>query len=44
MAETRAGKYGRNLAVWIDFTIDTMPENSRNGYRARFLEELSTYS
>ncbi len=44
MTETRAGKYGRNLAVWIDFTIDTMPESSRNEYRARFLEELSTYS
>lgn len=44
MKETRAGKYGRNLAIWIDYTIDTMPENSRGDYRARFLEELSTYS
>ena len=44
MEETRAGKYGRNLAIWIDYTIDTMPENLRNDYRARFLEELNTYS
>ncbi len=44
MKETRTGKYGRNLAVWIDYTIDTIPENLRNEYRARFLDELSTYS
>jgi hypothetical protein len=44
MKETRAGKYGRNLAIWIDFTIDTIPETEREKYRARFLDELSTYS
>ena len=44
MRETRAGKYGRNLAIWIDHTIDTMPEDLRKDYRARFLDELSTYS
>lgn len=44
MKETRAGKYGRNLAIWIDSTIDTQPENLRENYRARFLKELSAYS
>ena len=44
MEETRAGKYGRNLAIWIDYTIDTMPEKLREDYITRFLEELSTYS
>ncbi len=44
MKKTRAGKYGRNLAIWIDFTIDTIPQDLRDDYRARFLEELSTYS
>jgi len=44
MTETRAGKYGRNLANWIDFTIDMIPETFRKEYRERFLEELSSYS
>ena len=44
MKETRAGKYGRNLAIWIDFTIDTQPDDLKANYRARFLEELNTYS
>lgn len=44
MAETRAGKYGRNLARWINYTIDTILENQRDEYRAKFLRELKTYS
>lgn len=44
MKEARAGKYGRNLASWIDFTIDTIPKAQRDDYRARFLKELSRYS
>jgi hypothetical protein len=44
MKETRAGKYGRNLAIWINHTIEEMPEGKREDYRARFLTELKTYS
>lgn len=44
MKETRAGRYGKNLAIWIDYTIETIPEDLREVYRARFLEELGTYS
>jgi hypothetical protein len=44
MRETRANKYGRNLAIWIDYTIDTFPKNVKEDYRAEFLEELSKYS
>jgi hypothetical protein len=44
MKETRAGKYGRSLAAWINYTIQGMSEKQRNEYRSRFLEELGTYS
>jgi hypothetical protein len=44
MGETRAGKYGRNLATWIDYTIASIPENQRKNYRENFLKELNTYS
>jgi len=44
MRETRAGKYGRNLAILINHTIDTAPREQRADYRARFLEELKKYS
>ena len=44
MRETRAGKYGRNLAVWVNFTIEKLPEAEREDYRARFLAELDEYS
>lgn len=44
MKEIRTIKYAKNLAIWIDYTIDTLPENLRNKYRTRFLDELSTYS
>jgi len=38
--ETRAGKYGRFLAVWIKDTISQYdPE-----YKSRFLKELNKYS
>jgi len=40
-SETRAGKYGRLLAVWIEYTISTLPNSS---YRTAFLEELKKYS
>lgn len=38
--ETRAGKYGRFLAVWVDYTIS----QQKPGYRSKFLEELKKYS
>ena len=44
MAETRAGKYGRNLAIWINHTIQELPEVQRGDYRTRFLAELERYS
>jgi hypothetical protein len=44
MSETRAGKYGRILARWIDYTINTLPESQRENYRLRFLGELNNYS
>lgn len=44
MIETRAGKYGRNLAIWLNHTISTIPKKQRDVYRARFLDELRNYS
>ena len=40
MKETRAGKYGRFLATLLDYLIDAMPADYREG----FIQELSTYS
>ena len=38
--ETRSGKYGRFLSVWIHYTLSQQsPE-----YRIKFLEELKRYS
>lgn len=39
--ESRAGKYGRYLAVWIKYTIS---QQSDTGYQERFLDELKRYS
>jgi hypothetical protein len=44
MAETRVGRYGRNLAIWVEYTIRTLPEQQRSIYAARFIKELKTYS
>lgn len=44
MRETRAGKYGRNLAILLNHTINTVPIEQRADYRTRFLEELKKYS
>jgi hypothetical protein len=38
--ETRAAKYGRFLAVWIDYTLSQQD----SGYKERFLSELQDYS
>ncbi len=38
--ETRAGKYGRFLSVWVRYTLSQ--ESSE--YKAKFLEELNEYS
>ena len=44
MEETRGGKYGRCLASWIGYTINTIPEGKKEDYRTRFLKELDNYS
>lgn len=44
MYETRAGKYGRNLATWVNHTIAGIPKSQREDYRAKFLQELKIYS
>jgi len=37
--ETRAGKYGRNLAIFVSSFIDSAPDS----YRKKFLNEMQTY-
>jgi hypothetical protein len=44
MPKTRAGRYGKNIGVWIDYTINTLPEKQRRAYAKKFIEELKTYS
>ncbi len=44
MKETRPSKYGKNLAIWINHTIDTMPIEKRKNYKTEFIEELRIYS
>jgi hypothetical protein len=44
MGETRPGKYGRNLAIWVNYTISAIPKSCRAEYRSRFLAELKNYS
>ena len=42
--EGRARKYGRNLAIWIVYTLETMPYNLRQDYQKNLVKELKTYS
>lgn len=42
--ETRAEQYARGLANWVNFTINALPVDSRENYKAKFLEELGRYS
>jgi hypothetical protein len=44
MNETRAARYGRNLAIWVEFTINKVPERERAAYKKKFLNELDHYS
>jgi hypothetical protein len=44
MKETRAAKYGRNLAVWVNHTIHAIPAEKRTHYRSRFVQEIRKYS
>jgi len=48
MGSTRAGRYGQNLAIWISDTLNTktasLSEKQGKTYRARFLNELKSYS
>ena len=39
--ETRAGKYGRNLAVLLNYVLDSLPADRK--YRKAFLNELQNY-
>ena len=38
--ETRAGKYGRNLALVLDYILEAKKES----YRREFLKEIKNYS
>ena len=40
----RAATYGRNLGTWVAQTINSQPEEQREDYKTRFLNELKTYS
>ena len=44
--ETRGGEYGRNLALFVDYTIRTIAqsERDRRAYRERFVAELKKFS
>jgi len=44
MEETRGAKYGRNLAIWVNYTIQTLPEEKRESYQNRLIKELRKYS
>ena len=44
MKESRTERYSRNLAIWIDYTISTIPNTERQGYKKKFKEELKKYS
>lgn len=44
MNQTRAGRYGNNLAAWVDYTITTIPESQRQSYKSLFLKEIKAYS
>jgi hypothetical protein len=44
MGEGRIKEYGRNLAILINYVVDTIPKNQRKEYKKSFLEELEKYS
>jgi len=44
MVETRAARYGRNLGIWIDATINTFPDSERQDYRTKLIQEIESYS
>ena len=44
MSETRPGWYGRFLALWIDYIIQTIPEQQREWFKSRLVKELRGYS
>jgi hypothetical protein len=42
--EPRTVKYGRNLAIWIKHTVQSLPENNQEGYKSKLIKELKNYS
>lgn len=44
MKDTRAGRYGVNLGILIEYTINTIPEDVKEEYKTRFMTELNKYS
>lgn len=44
MSETRPGRSGRFLALWIDYIIQTIPEQQREWFKSRLVKELRGYS
>lgn len=44
MKESRSSKYGRFLAEWVKFTINSLPDFKRDTYKAILVEQLKTYS
>ena len=44
MEESKEAKYGTGIALWINDTIDRLPEPQRGIYRRVVIQELRAYS
>ena len=44
MKESRAAKYGRFLAAWVDWSVQKIPEHQRECYKSRLMNEIKTFS
>jgi len=40
----RHSEYGKNLAIWIEYTLQQIPGGQRGEYRKRFFKELKKFS
>jgi hypothetical protein len=43
MKKGRSEKYGRCLSSWVNFTIQSLPDEARGDYKARLLDDLKKY-